>query len=159
MTDALQASTATPSANGVYGAQAFFVDLKAGSLLMRHARQSAVTRVFGVPAQDQSLVVTLILIGAAGTVVRGLMPPPWHPSRADAAMGGSLLDATFRGIAGAPSRDIPVAGALIVFALAAHSLRPVVAGTAGQARAMGHRMRHGFTVRYGHNGRRARALR
>src|SRR4051794_37294982 len=103
VTDAPRASMATPrtvqtSARDGQGA-AFndgdlgvagmvFTDVRVRSLLMGEARRRAVTRVFGVPSDDQSLLVTMILIGAAGTVVRGFAPRPWpRPSGVHAAMG------------------------------------------------------------------------
>ena len=131
-------------------ARSLFVDARVGSLLAADARQRVVTRVFGVPRDDQSLVVTLILTGAVATVLRGFVPRPWpRPSGADAAIGGSLLNATFRGIAGAPARNMPLAGALIAFAMLSHSVRPAVAGTAHEVRALAREVRAAFGARYG----------
>ncbi|MGZ8458577.1 MAG: hypothetical protein ACXWZ4_18365, partial [Gemmatirosa sp.] len=55
-------------------ARMLFVDVGVRSLLSGEARRRAVTRVFGVPADEQSLLVTMILLGAVGTVARGLAP-------------------------------------------------------------------------------------
>jgi hypothetical protein len=160
MTDALRAVPgglrveAGSAANGdaIGGAQLLFVDMRFRSLLVRHARQTAVTRVFGVPAEDQSFLVRAILIGAAGTVVWGLVPRPWHrPSGADAEIGGLLLNAAFRGLAGAPSRNMPIGGALIALAVLSHSLRPAVAGSAREMHALERYFRHAFGARYGHH--------
>jgi hypothetical protein len=135
----------------VGGAKLLFVDVRVRSHLMGEARRLVVTRVFGVPREDQSFLVTMILIGAAGTVLRGFAARPWpHPSGADAAIGGSLLNATFRGIAGAPSQTIPLAGALIAFAVLSRSLRPAVAGSAREVRALARQARAAFGDRYGH---------
>src|SRR3954462_601014 len=77
------------------------VDVRVRSLMVREARRRAVTGVFGVPAEEQSLLVTLVLLGAAATVLRGLVPGHLpHPHGADAAVGGVLVNAGLRGIAG-----------------------------------------------------------
>src|SRR4051812_30534756 len=117
------------SATEAGGARLFAVDMRVRSLLMGEARQRVVTRTFGIPRDEQSVLVTVILMGAVATVVRGLAAGPWRrPSGADAAMGGALLSGTLRGIAGPPSRHIPLAGGLIAFGVLSHSLRPAVAG-------------------------------
>jgi hypothetical protein len=119
-----------------------FVDVGVRSLLLSKARRSAVTRVFGVPAEGQSFLVTMILLGSVGAVARGLAPGSVpRPSRMHAAIGGSAVDTAVRGIAGAPSKHVPFAGGLIVFALVAHSLRPTVAGVAHEVRALVHEVK------------------
>jgi hypothetical protein len=164
-TDAPRASIATPGTvqtgarqeQGVafnrdeFGvARLLFVDVRVRSLLMAEARRRVVTRVFGVPRDEQSFLVTMILIGAVATVLRGFAARPWpRPSGADAAIGGSLLNATLRGIAGAPARNMPLAGALIAFAVLSHSLRPAVAGSAREVRALAREVRAAFGARYG----------
>jgi hypothetical protein len=130
-------------------ASMLFVDARVRSLLAGEARRRVVTRVFGIPAGDQSLLVTLILVGAAGAAVRDFVPRPWpRLSRTHALAGGSLLNTTLSGIAGAPSRNVPLAGGLIAFALVAHSLRPAVAGSAREVRALTHELRSAFGARY-----------
>jgi hypothetical protein len=134
----------------VGGAKLLFVDVRVRSNLMGEARRLGVTRVFGVPREDQSFLVTMILIGAAGTVLRGLAARPWpHPSGADTAIGGSLLNATLRGIAGAPSQTMPLAGALIAFAVLSRSVGPAVAGSAREVRALAREAGAAFGGRYG----------
>ena len=129
-------------------ARMLVVDVGVRSLLIGEARRRAVTRVFGVPANEQSLLVTMILLGAAGTVVRGLAPPLPRPSRIQAAVGGTVLNTAVRGIAGAPSATVPFAGGLIAFALVSHSLRPTVAGAIHEVRAFAHGIGSAFGVRY-----------
>lgn len=119
-----------------------FVDVRVRSLVLSEARRRAVTRVFGVPASDQSFLVTMILLGSVGAAARGLAPASFpRPSRMHAAVGGSLANTAVRGIAGAPSRYVPFAGGLIVFALVAHSLRPAVAGAGHEVRALVHEVK------------------
>ena len=125
------------SVNQIGVAPSLLGDARVASLLMADGRQRVVTRVFGVPREDQSFLVTVILTGAVVTVLRGLVPRPWpRPSGSDAAIGGSVFNATFGGIAGAPARSMPLAGALIGFALLSHSIRPALAGSAREVRAL-----------------------
>ena len=125
------------------------VDVGVRSLLMGEARRRAVARMFGVPPEDQSLLVTMILLGAAGSAVRGFAPRPWpRPSRTHAAVGGSLMNAMLRGIAGGPSEKVPFAGGLIAFALLSHSLRPALAGSAREVRALAHGIGSALGARY-----------
>src|SRR3954452_22811685 len=134
-----------------HGATLLFVDMRVRSLMMRQARQGAVTRVFGVPRADQSFLATMILIGAVAAVLRDLTPRPWpQATGADARIGASLVNVAFRGIAGAPSRTMPLAGGLIAFALLSHSIRPAVAGSAREMRALTAELKAAFGARYGH---------
>ena len=130
--------------------QSLFVDARVASLLLAEGRQRAVTRVFGLPRDDQSVLVTLILAGAAVTVLREIVPRPRSPlSRENATTGGFVLNAALGAIGGAPSRDIPLAGAVIGFALVAHSLRPVVAGSVREVRALTHGARTVLRIQFG----------
>ena len=129
-------------------ARMLVVDVGVRSLLIGEARRRAVTRVFGVPANEQSLLVTMILFGAAATAVRGLAPPLPRPSRFHAAAGGTALSTAVGGIAGAPAATVPFAGGLIAFALVAHSLRPTVAGAIHEVRMFAHGIGSAFGVRY-----------
>jgi hypothetical protein len=135
----------------VHGATLLFIDMRVRSLMMRQARQGAVTRVFGVPRADQSFLATMILLGAVAAVLKDLTPRPWpHATGAEARIGASLVNVAFRGIAGAPSRNMPLAGGLIAFALLSHSIRPAVAGSAREIRALTRGVRGAFGARYGH---------
>jgi hypothetical protein len=129
-------------------ARMLFVDVGVRSLLAGEARRRAVTRVFGVPPEEQSLLVTLTLLGAAAAVVRGLAPAMPRPTRMHAAVGATVLNTTLRGIAGAPSATVPAAGGLIAFAVLSHSLRPTVAGAIHEARAFAHGIGAAFGARY-----------
>jgi hypothetical protein len=125
------------------------VDMRVWSLLLGEARRRAVTRVFGVPPSEQSLLVTIALAGAAGAVVRGAIPVRLpHPSRADAAMGGTVVNASLRGLAGAPSQAMPLAGALSAFGVLGHAFRPVVVGTVRDVQAMARRTQSALAARY-----------
>jgi len=101
------------------------------------AGQNGVVRTFGSPA---------------GPVVArddDLARRSGHRTPA-AKIGSSLVNATFRGVAGARSQTMPLAGALIASALLSHSLRPAVAGSAREVRALAREVRAAGGARYGH---------
>jgi hypothetical protein len=151
MTAAHRQQSVPLNPDDVHGTTLLFVDMRVRSLMMRQARQGAVTRVFGVPRPDQSFLATMILIGAVAAVLRDLTPRPWpHATGADARIGASVLNVAFRGIAGAPSRNMPLAGGLIAFALVSHAVRPALAGSAREIRAVTREIRAAFGARYGH---------
>ena len=125
------------------------VDMRVWSLLLGEARRRTLTRAFGVPAEEQTLLVTLALLGAGGAVLRAAIPHmPARPSGADAAMGGSLVNSSLRGLAGAPSQAMPLAGALIAFGVLGHAVRPTVAGAVRDVRLASRRARAAFSARY-----------
>jgi hypothetical protein len=142
---------ATFNRDELSGTRLLLVDVSVRSHLMGEVRRRAVTRVFAVPREGQSFLVTMLLLGAVGTVLRDsaarALP---HPSGAHAAIGGSVLSATVRGLAGAPSRNVPLAGALIAIAVLSHSLRPMFVGSVHEVRALAHGVGAAFAGRYGH---------
>jgi hypothetical protein len=134
--------------NEVAGAGRFVADRRVEALLLGEARRRAVTRTFGIPADEQSLLVTVLMAGSVATVLGGLVARPLpHLSGADAAFGGAVINATVGAVVGT-SRAAPVAGGLITFAVVAHALRPVVAGSARRGRAALHELRAAYDARY-----------
>jgi hypothetical protein len=134
--------------NEVAGAGQFLADRRVEALLLGEARRRAVTRMFGIPAQEQSLLVTMILAGSAATVLGGMVARPLpHLSGGDAAIGGAVVNAALGAIAGT-SRTAPVAGGLVTFAVVAHALRPVIAGSTRRGRALAHELRAAYDARY-----------
>jgi hypothetical protein len=130
----------------VGGARLLIIDMRVGSLLMREARRRVVTRMFGVPVEGQSFLVTIAVLGAAATVLRGVVARPLpRPSGTDLAIGGAVVNTGLRGIAGPPSANIPLAGALIGSAVLAHSLRPAAAESVREIR----RLARGFGTVFG----------
>jgi hypothetical protein len=131
--------------DGVGDARSVVVNMRVASILMSYAHQRAVTRMFGVRAEDQSSLVTITLLGTVATVAAGvavrLVP---RPSGTDLAIGSAVANTGLRGIAGPPAAGIPLAGALIAFAVVAHSLRPAVAGTVHEIRRGVHECRTAF---------------
>jgi hypothetical protein len=124
------------------------IDVRMRSLLLGEARKRAVTRAFGTPRGEQSFLVTALLIGAAATALRDLAPRPPRPSRAGAAIGGTLVNTALRGLAGEPSAAMPLAGALIAFGLLSNSIRPTIVGSAHEVRQLTRELRAAFGARY-----------
>src|SRR5215208_2545680 len=128
-----------PFRNELAGAGEFLADRRVEARLLGEARRRAVTRAFGIPGEEQSLLVTMILAGSVATVLGGLAARPLpHLSGADAAFGAMV----------GTSKAAPVAGGLITFAVVAHALRPVVAGSARRGRAVVHELRAAYDARY-----------
>jgi hypothetical protein len=117
--------------------------------LADHVWELGVARVFGVSPENQSLLMKMVLTGALATVAGSYVPRRHlpRPSRGSSAMGASVLNAAVRGLAGAPSQNIPAAGALIGLAVLAHSIRSAIAGSSRDV----HRLTHGVGTRYGHH--------
>ena len=135
--------------NEVAGAGQFFADRRVEALLVGEARRRVVTRMFGIPGEEQSLLVTTILAGSVATAVGGLVARPLpRPSGSVAAIGGAVVNATFGAMAGVSPRTAPVAGGLIAFAVVAHALRPVVAASAREGRALMHDLRAAYDAQY-----------
>ena len=131
------------------GAGQFYADRRVETLLLGEARRRAVTRMFGVPGEEQSLLVTLILAGSVATALGGLVARPLpRLSGGDAMMGGAVLNVSIGAMAGVSARTAPLAGGLIAFAVVAHALRPVMAASAHQGRALMRDLRATYDARY-----------
>ena len=112
-------------------ARLFFGDAAIVFLLLNDVRHRTVTRVFGV-SRDDSNLVTVLAIGSAAVAVQGtaarvraIRP---YPSGSDSLIGAALLREAALGIAGAPARAVPAAGALLALALVGKSSRPILQG-------------------------------
>jgi hypothetical protein len=135
--------------NEVAGAGQFLADRRVEALLLGEARRRVFTRMFGIPGEDQSLLVTLILAGSVATAVGGVLPRVFRlPSGGDVVIGGAALNATVGAMAGVTSRTAPLAGGLITLAVVAHALRPAVAASRRESRAVMHRARAAYDARY-----------
>jgi hypothetical protein len=109
----------------------FVVDMRVAALLAGHVRRRVVTRVFGLPPEDQTFLVSLAVLGGAAGVLAGFASRPLpRPSGTDLVIGGALVNTGLRGIAGPPSAGVPLAGVLIAFALLSHGIRPTLARSA-----------------------------
>jgi hypothetical protein len=118
------------SANSNAGfARLFFGDAAIVFMLLNDVRHRTVARVFGV-SRDDSNLVTVLAIGSAAVAVHGtaarVRAMPRHPSGSDSMIGAALMREGALGIAGAPSRAVPAAGALLALALVGKSSRPML---------------------------------
>ena len=59
------------------------------------------------------------------------------------------MNASLRGVVGAPAQAMPLAGALIAFAIVGHAIRPTVAGPSTTPEAFKQRVRATLASRYG----------
>jgi hypothetical protein len=112
-------------------ARLFFGDAAIVFLLLNDVRHRTVARMFGTSRGDSNLV-TVVALGSTAVAVHGaaarLRTIPRHPSGTDSVIGAVVLREAVLGIAGAPSRAVPAAGALVALALVGRSSRPVLRG-------------------------------
>jgi hypothetical protein len=112
-----------------YNIQTIRSDPRIAYVLLNDARSRVLQRVFGTP-KEQQFLLTLILVGMTGRAVaaraawiRRMVP---HPTGSDVLIGNSLLDEAAHMIAGDSTRDTPLVGSLVAFALLAAFARPGV---------------------------------
>jgi hypothetical protein len=144
----------------LFGARLFVSDVdralsavRVAFLLTDEAYGRVVARVFGIPKGKQTVLVKLIMTSALATVVGGYAPrlPRIRPSAVGTASGGAVLNTALRAIAGAPSQNMPAAGALIGLALLGHGIRRGIGSTATRTSREVHTAVHGAETRYGHH--------
>ena len=109
--------------------------------------------MFGTRRADANLLTGLLALTAANAVyerVHRPKPPKPPTAVADLTIGTGILRETIYGVAGPASRDTPLGGTLVAFAvLVGLTRRPVTRSIRG-ARATSRRLYHGFRARYGH---------
>jgi len=112
-------------------ARLFFGDAAIVFLLLNDVRHRTIARTFGTSRGDSN-VVTVLALGSAAVAVHGaaarLRTIPRHPSGTDSVIGAAVVREAVLGIAGAPSRAVPAAGALVALALVGKSSRPLLSG-------------------------------
>ena len=144
----------------LFGARLFVSDVdralaavRVAFLLTDEAYGRVVARLFGIPKGKQTVLVKLIMTSALVTVAGGYASrlPRIRPSAVDAASGGAVLNTALRGLAGAPSQNIPAAGMLIGLALLGHGIRRGIRSTAAGTSRDIHMAVHGAESRYGHH--------
>ena len=158
-TGARQSATAADR-DELFGARLFVSDVdralaavRVAFLLTDEAYGRVVARLFGIPKGKQTVLVKLIMTSALVTVAGGYASrlPRIRPSAVDAASGGAVLNTALRGLAGAPSQNIPAAGMLIGLALLGHGIRRGIRSTAAGTSRDIHMAVHGAESRYGHH--------
>jgi hypothetical protein len=147
---------APPSRARLEGYRRFSSDVHTGinvvrvaSMVTGQASGFAVTRVFGLPKEDQTVLVKLLLGGTAVAAVGGIVGelPVIRPTANGLLTAGGVLDTGFRTLVGAQSGSTPAFGALVGLALTAVTVRAVLARSSRDAAAMA----HAVTERYGHH--------
>ena len=117
-----------------------------------------VGRVFGTSGEDSTLLTFVVIGSVARGVRRGFAAPRTQirKARSSPNFAGNTMIATaaftetLDRVAGRPSKDTPLAAALIVFAVLTHSFRPAVAALRKSVRAVitqGLRLRAWFAAR------------
>lgn len=105
----------------------FVVDMRVAALLTAEARHRLVTRMFGLPPEDQTFLVSLAVLGGAAGAIAALASHPMpHPSGTQLLMGGAVVNTGLARLAGPPLAAMPLAGAVIGFALLTHAIRPTL---------------------------------
>jgi hypothetical protein len=141
------------------GARLLVADMRVVYLLINDARARVIARLFGISGPGSGLVTIIALAVGVETAqrrVRRVVTAPGTPQLGETALGVSVLNESFRWIAGPGTGEFPLFGPLVLCAMAGHALRPVVRSTVHGARSSVHRAHTGFDHRYGHIIRRNR---
>jgi hypothetical protein len=88
-------------------------------ILLNDGRRRALTRLTGLSglSKDESVILTLILLGAAAKALGDTAPSIGGPNAGDLMLGGATLTEIAHLIAGSPSRSVRGFGGLLAFAL------------------------------------------
>jgi hypothetical protein len=125
---------ATPDPAGGAGAarvsaeRAFLSDAGVALAVLNWARYRVVMRIFGVPREQVNLLTFVLALGAADTTYSAVqrIRHPWHPSRLDTAIAGSLIREGAFALAGPKAREVKLFCSLVALAAigsATHGLR------------------------------------
>jgi hypothetical protein len=110
-------------------------DVRTTFMLVDHARQRAIHRVFGLPPeQDNVLTLPALgpMAGAAHNGYRRAVDAPGLPLGGDDfLLGTASLSELISGVAGRASRKTPMLGTLLLAVVAAGAARPVLRRTLG----------------------------
>jgi hypothetical protein len=141
------------------GARLLAGDVRVVYLLLNEARARAITRLFGISGPNSALV-TLIALGLAAETahrkVSRVLSAPGAPELGGVTLGTSALTESARWIAGPGIGEFPLFGPLVLFAVVAHTTRPVLRSAIHGARTSAHRAHASLDHRYGHIIRRNR---
>jgi hypothetical protein len=142
-----------PSRSRLDGYRRFRSDVHAGinvvrvaSIVTGQASGFVVTRVFGVPKDDQTVLVKALLNGTAATAVGGIVGevPLVRPTASGLFALGGVLDAGLRALVGQPSEGMPAVGALVGLAVTAAAAHVAYARSSHGAAAMAHAVAHRY---------------
>lgn len=133
------------------GVRLLLADARVVTMLLDDARRRGMERLFGIPRDEDSALVTLIVMVLLARALQSRTPSrPSRPGVSGLVFGfGALREAAYD-VAGPWSRESNYFGTLLTFALAAASARFVVRGTTRRAEAVAHEAYREFHHRYGH---------
>lgn len=134
------------------GLRLLLSDITTASLLLGRARLQLLARVFGVRA-DQSTMVTLIvgmmLARSVQEKAARARAGVGRPSLGEAAVGGGVVKEGLHLIAGPRSREVPL-GSLVTIVVVVRLSRPVIRRSGHAVRTGSHRAHQILVHRYGH---------
>ncbi len=133
------------------GARLLAADARVVSLLIDDARRRAMQRLYGIPQDEKSGLVTLIaaLLLARGLRERAPSRPTPPTLSAAAFVFGSLREVAYD-VAGPRARESSYFGTLLAFALAGAGARMVVRKSVHEVKGLSHKGYAEFHHRYGH---------
>ncbi|HET6865525.1 MAG TPA: hypothetical protein VFH80_06360 [Solirubrobacteraceae bacterium] len=150
--EAVQAALAPIRPEGFFGgARLLAADARVVSLLADDARRRTMERMFGIPRDQKSGLVTLIALGAVGSALQSRVPGrPSRPGVSGTTFGfGMLLEAAYR-LGGPEARESSNFATLLALALAGAGARVAVRKTVHGVRGVSHQAYAEFHHRYGH---------
>jgi hypothetical protein len=150
--DAVQAALAQIRPEGFFGgARLLAADARVAYLLADDARRRAIERVFGIPRDEKSGLVTVLALAAVISALKERAPSrPSRPGVPGALLGFGMLGEAAYTVAGAGARESSNFATLLGFALAAAGARAAVRKTAHGVRGVSHEAYAEFHHRYGH---------
>lgn len=108
-------------------------------VLLNDGRRRALTRLTGLSglSKDESVIFTLLALGAAAKALGDTAPSIGGPTAGDFMLGGAALSEIAHLIAGNPSRSVRGFSGLVAFAVI-WKYHPVARGSFGVARGSAH---------------------
>jgi hypothetical protein len=133
------------------GARLLAADARVVYLLADDARRRTMERVFGIPRDEDSALVTLFALAVVISALKERAPSrPSRPGVPGALLGFGMLGEAAYNVAGPGARESSNLATLLGFALAAAGARAAVRKTAHGVRGVSHQAYAEFHHRYGH---------
>ncbi len=135
------------------GARLLASDMRVGFMLINHARNRTVARLFGASRDQANLVTLVAAMVLADTVherIQKMLRGPSVPSLGDGLFAGGSLRELLWGVAGPPARDTPLSGTLLTLAVLGGTAGPAAFKSIRAISGSSRRIHHGFRHRYGY---------